>query len=264
MHALGEGGRDPGIIQPGRGDDRGARTHGLIGGSPRARVDAAARRRRERNRRRASVSFTASERRRARGTESTTYRVTHALSRSISRRVRVVGHERLTAVDARGRRRAEHRLLKIARRRLRLKHGASAVRVGRFKPRLFDDVRDGDETTAATLESSRASQRAARARAPPSVNRTPRAARRDAMSLVPRPKEGEAPIRARRRLRRRRLRRLRLRRHVARWKVTRWSPKFGVLLQCERRARNNPKENNKEKQIPPADRWRGVKKYAVS
>ena len=264
MHALGEGGRDPGIIQPGRGDDRGARTHGLIGGSPRARVDAAARRRRERNRRRASVSFTASERRRARGTESTTYRVTHALSRSISRRVRVVGHERPTAVDARGRRRAEHRLLKIARRRLRLKHGASAVRVGRFKPRLFDDVRDGDETTAATLESSRASQRAARARAPPSVNRTPRAARRDAMSLVPRPKEGEAPIRARRRLRRRRLRRLRLRRHVARWKVTRWSPKFGVLLQCERRARNNPKENNKEKQIPPADRWRGVKKYAVS
>ena len=236
----------------------------MIGGSPRARVDAAARRRRERNRRRASVSFTASEGRRARGTESTTYRVTHALSRSISRRVRVVGHERLTAVDARGRRRAEHRLLKIARRRLRLKHGASAVRVGRFKPRLFDDVRDGDETTAASLESSRASQRAARERTPPSVNRTPRAARRDAMSLVPRPKEGDAPIRARRRLRRRRLRRLRLRRHVARWKVTRWSPKFGVLLQCERRARNNPKENNKEKQIPPADRWRGVKKYAVS
>jgi len=151
----------------------------LIGGSPRARVDAAARRRRERNRRRASVSFTASERRRARGTESTTYRVTHALSRSISRRVRVVGHERLTAVDARRRRRAEHRLLKIARRRLRLKHGASAVRVGRFKPRLFDDVRDGDETTAASLESSRASQRAARERERPSVNRTPRAARRD-------------------------------------------------------------------------------------
>jgi len=236
----------------------------LIGGSPRARVDAAARRRRERNRRRASVSFTASEGRRARGTESTTYRVAHALSRSISRRVRVVGHERLTAVDARGRRRAEHRLLKIARRRLRLKHGASAVRVGRFKPRLFDDVRDGDETTAASLESSRASQRAARERAPSSVNPTPRAARRDAMSLVPRPKEGDAPIRARRRLRRRRLRRLRLRRHVARWKVTRWSPKFGVVLQCERRARNNPKENNKEKQIPPADRWRGVKKYAVS
>ncbi len=136
----------------------------MIGGSPRARVDAAARRRRERNRRRASVSFTASERRRARGTESTTYRVTHALSRSISRRVRVVGHERLTAVDACRRRRAEHRLLKIARRRLRLKHGASAVRVGRFKPRLFDDVRDGDETTAASLESSRASQRAARER----------------------------------------------------------------------------------------------------
>ena len=116
----------------------------------------------ERNRARAAVAF-ALERRRARRAESATDGVLQTPTRTVSRRVGGVGHERFsggaTAGVARG---AENLSLRARGCRFGDEDRPRAVRVRRSVPRLLHVVWDGHEGSAAAFESLGTSESAAR------------------------------------------------------------------------------------------------------
>jgi len=99
---------------------------------------------------------------RVRGTKALTRNVAQTFARAVSRSVRIVRHERFSPAARDVSDGAEYLGLKEGRRRLGGEHRSGAVRVRRFVTGLWNDVRNGDESSLSSLESLRAAQRAAR------------------------------------------------------------------------------------------------------